>query len=159
MAFAEDLLRQSYLLVDKEPKNPKQASLRRSVSTAYYSLFHLLIQDACANWSRKDTREHLARAFDHRTMKSASERAENQAYPRDADLTVVSRLRSVARTFTQLQQARHLADYSVALKWDRVKAMFHLENAKAAFADWKSIRHHYLAQRYLISLLSPYKEG
>src|SRR5580658_11266364 len=72
MAFAEDLLKQAFLLLNKESKNPTQASLRRSVSTAYYALFHLLIQEASANWSRADTRDYLARAFEHRTMKQAS---------------------------------------------------------------------------------------
>lgn len=56
MAFAEDLLKQAFLLVHKEPKSPRQASLRRSVSTAYYAVFHLLIQETSANWSRLDTR-------------------------------------------------------------------------------------------------------
>ena len=66
MAFAEDLLDQAFLLLTKETKNPKQASLRRAVSTAYY--------------------------------------------------------------------------------------------AKSAFIDWKSIRKEHAAQRYLVSLLSNYKE-
>ena len=43
MTFAEELLKQAFLLLNKESKNPTQASLRRSVSTAYYALFHLLI--------------------------------------------------------------------------------------------------------------------
>ena len=77
MALAEDLLEQAFLLLNKESKNPKQASLRRAVSTAYYALFHLLIQEASANWIRKDTRDHLARAFEHRTMKQACIWAEN----------------------------------------------------------------------------------
>ena len=73
MALAEDLLEQAFLLLNKESKNPKQASLRRAVSTAYYALFHLLIQEASANWSRKDMRDYLARAFEHGTMRQASE--------------------------------------------------------------------------------------
>ena len=81
MAFAEDLLKQAFFLLNKEPKTPTQASLRRSVSTAYYALFHLLIHDASANWTRPDTRDYLARAFDHKTMKEASTRAENAAGP------------------------------------------------------------------------------
>ena len=44
MAFADDLLKQAFLLLNKEPRTPTQASLRRSVSTAYYALFHLLIR-------------------------------------------------------------------------------------------------------------------
>lgn len=39
MPFPEDLLQQAYDLANKEPTDPKQASLRRAVSTAYYALF------------------------------------------------------------------------------------------------------------------------
>jgi hypothetical protein len=31
--------------------------------------------------------------------------------------------------------------------------------AKTAFGDWKAIRDEYVAQRYLVSLLSNYKDG
>ena len=103
MAFADDLLKQAYLLLNKESKHPTQASLRRSVSTAYYALFHLLIQEACANWSRTDTRDYLARAFDHKTMKDSSLRAENAHYDLSVPSRVAGRLRSVARAFRELQ--------------------------------------------------------
>jgi hypothetical protein len=159
VAFAEDLLKQAILLARKEPKNPNQASLRRSVSTAYYALFHLLIQEASANWSRTDTRVFLARAFNHRTMKDASTRAENAFYDPAVNAQVVSRLRAVARAFRELQEQRHLADYSNATRWDRVRALAKVQQAQNAFADWKSIRNEHIAQRYLISLLSDYKEG
>ena len=159
MPFAEDLLKQSFLLLNKEPKTPTQASLRRSVSTAYYALFHLLIQDASANWSRSDTRDYLARAFEHKTMKEASTRAENATYDSSVAPQVVARLRSVARAFRELQFQRHLADYSNATKWDRVKASSKVNQCKTAFSDWKAIRNEYVAQRYLVSLLSNYKDG
>jgi len=159
MAFAEDLLKQAFLLVRKEPKNPSQASLRRAVSTAYYALFHLLIQEACANWNRRDTRDFLARAFDHKTMKDASARAESARYDPTVDPQVVSRLRKVVRAFRELQQERHLADYSNATKWTRADALDRIERAQAAFTNWKAIRNEFIAQRYLISLLSRYKEG
>ena len=80
-----------------------------------------------------DTRDYLARAFEHKTMKDASTRAENAAY--------------------------HLADYSNATKWDRIKASAKVDQSKTAFSDWKSIRNEYVAHRYLVSLLSNYKEG
>jgi hypothetical protein len=158
MAFAEDLLEQAFLLLNKESKNPKQASLRRSVSTAYYALFHLLIQEASTNWSRGDTREYLARAFEHRTMKDASKRAENATYDSSVSPQVAAKLRSVARAFRELQWQRHLADYSNATKWDRIRASSKVNQAKTAFGHWKSIRNEYVAQRYLVSLLSNYKE-
>jgi hypothetical protein len=159
MAFAEDLLKQAFLLLNKESKNPTQASLRRSVSTAYYALFHLLIQEASANWSRADTRDYLARAFDHRTMKQACTWAENATYDATISAQVVTKLRSVARAFRELQLQRHLADYSNATKWDRIKASAKVDQAKTAFHDWKSIRNEFVAQKYLVSLLSNYKEG
>ena len=46
MPFPDDLLEQAYDLAQKELISPKQASLRRAVSTAYYALFHLLIDEA-----------------------------------------------------------------------------------------------------------------
>ncbi len=159
MAFPDDLLKQAVLLLNKEPKTPTQASLRRSVSTAYYALFHLLIQDASANWSRLDTRDYLARAFEHKTMKEASTRAENATYDPSVSPIVAAKLRSVARAFRELQFQRHLADYSNATKWDRIKASSKVDQCKTAFADWKAIRNEYVAQRYLVSLLSNYKDG
>ena len=60
MAYHDDLLRQALQLVRKEPRNPKQASLRRAVSTAYYALFHLLISEAVANWNRVNLRAALS---------------------------------------------------------------------------------------------------
>lgn len=159
MAFAQDLLKQALHLLNKESKNPTQASLRRSVSTAYYALFHLLIQEASANWSRADTRNYLARAFEHKTMKQASAWAENATYDPATPPLVVAKLRSVARAFRELQLQRHLADYSNATRWDRVKASAKVNQAKTAFNDWKSIRNEFIAQKYLVSLLSNYKEG
>ncbi|SPF54851.1 conserved hypothetical protein [Candidatus Sulfopaludibacter sp. SbA4] len=159
MAYAEDLLKQAFLLLNKEPKKPTQASLRRSVSTAYYALFHLLIQEASLNWSRMDTRDYLARAFDHKTMKEASTRAENATYDPGIDNRIVARLRSVAKAFRELQHQRHLADYSNATKWDRTKASANVRQAQTAFSDWKIIRNERVAQRYLVSLLCNYKEG
>jgi hypothetical protein len=158
MAFAKDLLAQSFLLLNKETKNPKQASLRRAVSTAYYAVFHLFIQEGCANWNAIAVRENLARAFSDQTMYKACTAAENAPYPLPIQPAVASKLRSIARAFRELQEQRHLADYSNATKWDRIKAAAKVNQAKTAFGDWKSIRKEHVAQRFLISLLSNYKE-
>jgi hypothetical protein len=77
MADHDDLLRQAFHLVHKEPRKPKQASLRRGVSTAYYALFHLLISEAVANWNRVSLRAALGRAVDHGMMKAASNRIQD----------------------------------------------------------------------------------
>jgi len=65
MAFGDDLLEQAQHLANRERKEPRQASLRRAVSTAYYALFHLLISEATLNWKRAEYRDALARVFEH----------------------------------------------------------------------------------------------
>lgn len=80
MAFADDLLEQAHHLARREKKKPKQASLRRAVSTAYYALFHLLVAAAVANWKNIEQRPDLARAFEHGRMKDASNKAANSPY-------------------------------------------------------------------------------
>ena len=52
MPFPNDLLEQARHLANREPKRPKQASLRRAVSTAYYAIFHLLSMETAKNWKR-----------------------------------------------------------------------------------------------------------
>ena len=52
MPFPNDLLEQARHLANREPKRPKQASLRRAVSAAYYALFHLLAAETAKNWKR-----------------------------------------------------------------------------------------------------------
>ena len=56
MALASDLLEQAYHLACREPKRPRQASLRRAVSTSCYALFHLLISEATLNWRQSSQR-------------------------------------------------------------------------------------------------------
>ena len=69
MTLPRDLLAQARLLAEKEPRRPKQASLRRAVSAAYYALFHLLVDEASRRLvggsNRTALRSSLARAFDH----------------------------------------------------------------------------------------------
>ena len=67
MRLPEGLLEQAQHLVKREPKRPKQASLRRAISTAYYALFHLLISEAVLNWRRAEDRVELARMSSIRT--------------------------------------------------------------------------------------------
>src|SRR5260370_35449053 len=108
MAFPDDLLEQALHLAKREPKRPRQASLRRAVSTAYYALFHLLITEAVSNWRIAAQRPLLARIFEHNSMKAASGHAANSAFTGE-DFTVAAHLRNVARAFTQLHPDRQHA--------------------------------------------------
>ena len=155
MAYHDDLLKQAFQLVQKEPSTPKQASLRRAVSAAYYALFHLLISEAVANWNRVNLRAALGRAFDHSVMKAASNRViDARRFPFTGhDSEIVAALRAVAATFAELQERRHIADYDNATVWTRTEALAQVRSADQAFATWKGIRDEHIAQAYLVSLI------
>lgn len=153
MAFAEDLLEQARHLARREKGRPKQASLRRAVSTAYYSLFHLLIADAVANWRRSDQRAALARVFEHRKMNSASSDAAKKQFP-GQNATYVDHLKTVANAFVQLQQHRYTADYDNSQKWSRTQVLAQISLATKAFTSWRAIRTERIAQDYLLSFLT-----
>lgn len=160
MALAEDLLEQAKHLASREKKKPRQASLRRSVSTSYYALFHLLIHEATLNWKRAGHRPLIARLFEHGKMKAASDKqrvACSQFLKSNpagtADVDVMSHLRTVAEAFVQAQQRRHSADYDNLKQWTRTEALGQWTTVNQAFQSWRAIRKEDAAQDFLVSLL------
>jgi hypothetical protein len=161
MAFPDDLLELAQDLAKLRPESPRQASLRRAVSTAYYALFHLLISEATANWARPELRAILGRCFDHGTMLTASTRAARTGTdlgrnpPEAAEKTVAIHLRTVANVFVQAQQRRHDADYDMTKEWTPVEVDTQIASVGEAFRTWNLIRDESTAQAYLVSLLGP----
>ena len=101
MSFPDDLLEQAYHLAHREPKHPKQASLRRAVSTAYYSVFHLLIDEAVSKWAVERQRHILARTFEHGKMKATCDGVLKTVKSGGA---VPHELVTLAQSFIELQQ-------------------------------------------------------
>lgn len=127
MSLPSDLLRQAEQLSRLEPRRPRQASLRRAVSTAYYALFHRLVSEATrALVADPSLRGRFARSFDHQDMKEASKAfansQPNQPFPRADGLTIPAQLARVASTFVALQEARHEADYDVDKRYTRLES-------------------------------------
>ena len=135
MAFADDLLKDAYHLAGRGGKNPKQSSLRRAVSTAYYAAFHLLIADFVANWALTEQRARLGRMFEHRRMSGAA-----------------LNFRDLISKFTKLQNDRHEADYDVGRKWSRSDVENTLVLASEVFNTWRGIRNEKAAQHHLMSM-------
>jgi hypothetical protein len=84
MALANDLLEQAQFLVQREPRRPRQASLRRAVSTAYYAVFHLLATSAASQASPASPAglsERIQRSLEHGAMKEAAKRFESGNLP------------------------------------------------------------------------------
>lgn len=90
-----------------------------------------------------DLRATTRRAFQHATMKKAAQGfgAGDPAEPWKALLPAPSaQLRLVARTFVDLQQARHEADYNPARRFTRAEAVDLVQRAEDATTAWKAIR-------------------
>jgi len=147
------LLQQAFDLVQKQ--DPTQADLRRGISAAYYALFHLLISETVMNWRFDESRNTLARMFDHGVMARVSNRiVDPRVFPYDGvDPLVVGKLRKIAKSFTQLQDNRHIADYDNATYWTSTDAAEEVKKAAIAFIIWQEIRNEKIAQDYLVSLL------
>ena len=159
MPLPEELLDLARQISDLDQQN--QAGLRRAVSTAYYGLFHLLVTEATANWSRAELRPLLGRFFEHGSMRSASSvlAAEHNKLmktdpPESAELTVAKRLNIVATTFAQAQQARNTADYDVAALLNHDEVLQQIASVSTAFESWKAVRDEPVAQSFLVSMLA-----
>lgn len=137
MTLHHDLIEQARHLALREPKKPRQASLRRAVSTAYYSLFHLLLHEAThLLFPNKPTelRSRASRAFSHGDARSVCELF---AKPTGGikDLTtdpLETELTEIAGAFVELQEARHQADYDLIEMFDRVQVVRYVDQAQSA---------------------------
>lgn len=158
MSVHADLLRQATHLARREPRHPRQASLRRAVSAAYYALFHLLIRDATVLLiTPQPVRARFARAFDHAEMKQASQAFASATPTKVVTLTggllIPTELQQVASTFVALQEARHEADYNLATVFTRLEVNNLVARVRQAFQDWSAVRTDPAAQMYLAALL------
>lgn len=147
MAFADDLLMDARHLAVRGGERPRQSSLRRAVSTAYYALFHLLTADFVLNWRIADQRAILGRMFEDRKMRQASFK------PKSRPLTAAELdLKTVIDAFIYLQDHRNTADYDVALIWGRRDVEDTLTIAEEAFKAWGRIRKDKIAQEHLLKM-------
>lgn len=128
----EDLLR-SY---DKQP-NP--ASLRRCVSSAYYSVWHCL----CYAWSKKfdvNLQSKLYRQPDHKNAKTAAGSVKGG---KSSWLTELSpcceEMEKFCEDFIRLQEERHLADYDIDKTIPKHEAVAAVERAKRCIGLFESV--------------------
>jgi uncharacterized protein (UPF0332 family) len=160
MSLPTGLLEQAEHLSRRELKKPRQASLRRATSSAYYALFHLLTGDAASVLGPQlspSARAQLQRCFNHAQIKEVCAKLQQTNLPRNIETLIGSpvsaSLKSVALAFIVLQDARHSADYDLNSRWNRARARQSVEKARDAFALWKTIRKTSEANVFLLSFL------
>ena len=119
---------------DQSPGRPSNARLRRSVSSAYYALFHaiaLAVVEHVLPQGGLDERLGLTRSIDHSAIAQVCQLMVGEIRaPEHAEATVLQARASqdvmdIATIFPQLQEARFGADYD-----------HHWEITKAAALSW-----------------------
>jgi hypothetical protein len=162
VSFGTDLLSHAIELVgsDSLETEPNEINSRRAVSASYYGLFHQINGDAVdliAPNVPTITNHRIQRWFDHAEMKRVCSRFLPAQLDRPLlDLIGSSStpdLQTVARSFIQLQDARHRADYDLSYKLDLQQARQHVELAVTALKSWKQIKGTPEANIFILSLL------
>lgn len=147
MSLAKDLLAQANLLATLDKGRPRQANLRRTVSAAYYSAFHLLVADAAhavAPSKPYGLSDRVSRAFQHAEMKQVCNMFLRTPLP-DAlrallGMSISSELQRLTTSFVQLQEARHAADYDLSVNLSRATVQAGLGIAEDLFSAWRVIK-------------------
>lgn len=166
--LSKELLAQAKMLAIREPRRPKAASLRRSISASYYALFHYLIEECTrltigTAHSRVQLRQFAGRAFVHGKMKSVCEEF-TKPTPRSellqpfwARLRVhaTPEIRTIAENFIDLQGDRHAADYDLSRNFTRHDANTAADQAKDAMDAWDvlKVQHEEVALLFALSLM------
>lgn len=123
-------------LANASPKKPRQADLRRAISTAYYALFQAMAKDSAdmlvgVGPNRPDKAwTHTYRALQHGDAKSACEAVRSLNFP--------NTIKSCADAFVALQQKRHNADYDPDYRVLRADALDAIQQAEDAIRDLKA---------------------
>jgi uncharacterized protein (UPF0332 family) len=164
----KDLLEQAVRLATLDARRPKQANLRRAISSAYYALFHLLVDEACrvqigAQHAQAPFRQVLGRAFVHTVMKEACRSfgggtlKKGVAKGLPVSFTVPAEIRDLASAFVQLQDLRHLADYDLTERFRRSDVLSLINEVEArirAFTNLASSNE----KRFFLACLWAWKE-
>ncbi|KAA6205170.1 MAG: hypothetical protein DU429_02700 [Candidatus Tokpelaia sp.] len=111
--MSEDLLCVAEDLINPNSGTPRQAHLRRAVSSVYYALFHFLAQQCADNFigAEPDTKaawRQVYRALDHGAARKACEKCPGN-FPDE--------IKDYAALFGTYQGKRHEADYDPFTSW------------------------------------------
>lgn len=129
--MVDDFLALAGRLASASPRRPRQADLRRAISTAYYALFHALAKNGadCLVGTAKAQRPDWAwaqtyRVLEHGAANTACQAVRNIGFPAD--------IKDCADAFVELQKARHDADYDPRHRPTRADALAAVHMAREA---------------------------
>lgn len=136
MSLGDDLLVTARQLAKARPSKPRQADLRRAISTAYYAAFHALAHECGdrfvgTNKTSRSTRAwaQAYRALEHGFAKQQCRKAADKGFP--------DRIVQFADAFLSLQEERHRADYDPTATYTRAETFISVQTAQQAISDFR----------------------
>ncbi len=123
-------------MANHDPRRPKQANLRRAVSTAYYAVFHSLARTVAnlliGTTNRSEAWHRAYRALEHGTTKDVCRNKKTmQKFP--------PAIREFAESFVALQDMRHKADYALDELFDKVETLAAIERAENSISCFEQV--------------------
>jgi hypothetical protein len=166
MAYSDDLIDQAKALASVDPRRPRQASLRRAISAAYYAVFHEVAEHAVGGvLSSADAAGPLGARLSRVVQHAAVAKAAKWFASPPGDLPAVikamrpgtpaieARLARLSQVVIDLQTERHRADYDLSLTFSRFDAKRLVAMAESAIGDLRSLATKGDAQIFLLGCL------
>ncbi len=129
-------------------RTPRQADLRRAISSAYYALFHavaIAVADDIVGSTRRASSRYalLYRSIDHRKLRELCEDVGKQTPPKKIARYVPtggfgSDLMLAADAVIDLQEKRHLADYDPAFRAAKSDVVVAVTTGRTALAHLRA---------------------
>lgn len=131
MALPNDLIATARQLVQLHEKRPRQADLRRALSTAYYSLFHGLAETAADRMIGTTPQARRSVAW-NRVYRALGHNEAKKACARSCNTTNSENLMIFTTTFPDLQDLRHQADYDPNVRFNHSFVVARVDEAEQA---------------------------
>lgn len=163
MSLHHDLLEQARHLAKRERRRPRQASLRRSISAAYYAVFHLLVHEGssllASGTGVPRLKRMFTRGFHHEEMKTVSQAVARRQWPGKIAANIGTEpisdnLAMIAERFVEFQEYRHDADYDIMQRYSRGEVDAMLDQVQQIFDIWSNIRKDPATRIFLAALFA-----
>lgn len=160
-------------------KNPNQAQIRRAISTAYYALYHFLINEGVNIMFpsfNNDLKLQITRSFTHSGLLTGCNKfnevkkkddknkklADDIYIPTDPFIynliepkELKSELIKITQTFRDMQKLRHEADYNSLHKFIKEEALSSIYEIETCFKNWDIIKNDHNTHVFITYSLLP----
>lgn len=126
---------------------PRQADLRRAISTAYYGVFHAVVMEAADDFvgkTQRDTPRYalVYRSIDHRSLRGICEDVVKTTLPAKYSKFQPSGgfgpdIVALATAVVELQEKRHSADYDPLFRASTSDAVLAVANGRDALVRFR----------------------